>query len=168
MQKIKTKDMVNIAVIAVLAAVLSLFEIFRMPQGGSVTLYLVPLFFAAFNESPKANVFVALITASLQILLGGYVLNPIQVILDYYLPVMLITTCCALPLNKYVCLGLGSLGAMVSYVVSGMVFFQTPFIAAVIYNATFFIPTLVLNLVVFCLVNPRLAKVYKPSGVPKA
>lgn len=161
---LKTRELVNIAAIAVLAAVLSLFELFRMPQGGSITLYLVPLFFGAFNEDLKTNVFIAIITATLQIFLGGYILNPVQILLDYYLPVLFICTSAIFSLNRFVNLGLGSMLAMVSYVISGMVFFQTPFVASVIYNATFFIPTLILNMIVFALINPRLSKIYKNSS----
>lgn len=164
MQKMKTKDLVTVGVVSVLSAVLSLFEIFRMPQGGSVTLYLVPLFFAAFNEDTRINIFVALITASLQIILGGYILNPLQIILDYYLPLMMISTCQFWPFNKYLNLVFGSFCSMISYVVSGMLFFHTPFVASLIYNATFFIPTLVLNIVVFRLVNPRIVKAVKTNG----
>jgi len=157
----KTREIVNIAIIAALAFLLSLFELFRMPQGGSVTLYLVPLFFVAFNDDLKTNVFVALVTATLQVLLGGYVLNPLQVILDYYLPVMLICTCQIFRMNRYVNLAIGSLLAMMSYVISGMIFFEVPFIPSITYNATFFIPTLIINVIVFLIINPRLSKVYK-------
>ncbi len=157
----KTREMVNIAMIAVLASVLSLFELFRMPRGGSVTLYLIPLFFAAVNEGVKTNVIIATITATLQILLGGYILNPIQIILDYYLPVLLICTSQIFPFNRYVNLGISSLMAMGSYVVSGMVFFDVPFGASIIYNASFFVPTIILNMIVFAAINPRLSKVYK-------
>lgn len=159
----KTREMVNIAMIAVLASVLSLFELFRMPQGGSVTLYLIPLFFAAVNEGLKTNVIIATITATLQILLGGYILNPIQIILDYYLPVLLICTSQIFPFNRYVNLGISSLLAMGSYVVSGMLFFDVPFVASIIYNASFFVPTIILNMIVFSAINPRLSKVYKAN-----
>ncbi len=157
----KTREMVNIAMIAVLATVLSLLELFSMPRGGNVTFYLVPLFFAAVNEKPGVNVMIAIVTATSQILLGGYVLNPIQVLLDYYLPLLLICGSQILPFNAFVNLGIGSLLAMGSYVVSGMVFFQVPFVGSVLYNASFFVPTILLNMVVFAAINPRLSKVYK-------
>ena len=160
----KTKEIVNIALIAAIAFVLSLFVVFRMPQGGSITLYLLPLFFVAFNDSLKVNVFVALVTATLQVLLGGYVINPIQVILDYYLPVMFICTSQVFKMNKYVNLSIGSLLAMMSYVISGMVFFEVPFIPSIIYNATFFIPTIIINLILFMMVNPRLARIYNKEA----
>lgn len=159
----KTKDIVYIGLIAAIASVLSLFELFKMPNGGSVTIYLVPLFFAAFNNDLKTNIFVAIVTATLQILLGGYILNPVQVILDYYLPVMLISTCQIYRLNKYVNLCIGALLAMCCYVVSGMIFFDVPFVPSIIYNATFFIPTLILNIVIFALINPKLSTVYLNS-----
>ncbi|MDL2211533.1 energy-coupled thiamine transporter ThiT [Erysipelotrichaceae bacterium OttesenSCG-928-M19] len=157
----KTKEIVNIALISAIAFLLSLVILFRMPNGGSITVYLVPLFFAAFNNDLKTNVFIAIVTATLQVLFGGYVLNPIQVMLDYYLPVMFICICMIFRLNKYINLFIGSLLAMVCYVISGMIFFEVPFLASIIYNATFFIPTIILNLIIFALINPRLGKIYE-------
>jgi thiamine transporter len=161
---LKTRQIVNIGLISALAFVLSMFVLFRMPQGGSITLYLIPLFFIFFNDNLKTCFFVALVTATLQTLLGGYVIHPIQVILDYYLPVMFITTCMIFRMNKYVNLSIGATLAMACYVISGMVFFEAPFEASFIYNATFFVPTLILNIIVFLILNPRLSKIYQGNN----
>lgn len=157
----KTKQIVLIGFISALALILSLLKVFSMPQGGSITLYLIPLYFAAFNFDKKSCIFVAIVTATLQIIFGGYILNPIQVILDYYLPILFITTCGIYGLNKYVSILIGSLLAMSSYVLSGMIFFEVPFIPSIIYNATFFIPTIIINGIIFIAINPKLTKAYQ-------
>lgn len=157
----KTKEIVNIALISAIALVLSLFTVFRMPNGGSITIYLVPLLLAATNTNLKTNVFIGLVTATLQIIAGGVVINPVQLILDYYLPVMLICTSQVYGLNKYVNFGIGCLLAMFSYVVSGMIFFEVPFIPSIIYNATFFIPTIIINVIIYYIVNPRVETLFQ-------
>ncbi len=157
----QTKQIVLIGFISAITLVLSLLKVFSMPQGGSITLYLIPLYFVAFNFDFKSCFFVAIVTATLQIMFGGYILNPIQVILDYYLPILFITTCGIYRLNKYVNILIGSVLAMASYVLSGMIFFEVDFIPSIIYNATFFIPTIIINVIIFMILNPKLSKAYE-------
>lgn len=157
----KTKQIIIIGLISAIALVLSLFKVFTMPQGGSITLYLIPLYFVASNFKLKDAFYVAIVSATLQIIFGGYILNPIQVALDYYLPIIFITTCAIYTKNFYINVVIGSLLAMSSYVISGMIFFQIEFIPSIIYNATFFVPTIIINLIIFSLINPSLSKAYK-------
>lgn len=156
---ISTKKITFIALFAALSFVLSNLIFIRMPQGGSVTLYLFPLIIAAFNADLKTNLFIGIVVATLNVLIGGYFLNPLQVILDYYLPVIII--CCSgiFNLNKYINLIIAFIIALFSYVLSGMIFFNVPFQGAITYNATFFIPTIIINMIVVLLVNNRLAPI---------
>lgn len=156
----KTKQIVIIGLISAITLSLSLFKVFSMPQGGSITLYLIPLYFVAFNFNLKDAFFVGFISATLQIIFGGYILNPIQVILDYYLPILFITTCGVYTKNIFINILIGSLFAMLSYVISGVIFFEVDFIPSLIYNATFFIPTVIINMIVFLLINTKLSKAY--------
>lgn len=157
----KTKEIINIALISSLALVLSLLVIFTMPNGGSITIYLVPLLLAATNSNLKTNFFIAIVTATLQIMAGAVVINPIQLLFDYYLPITFI--CCSqlIGLNKYVNIIIASFFAMISYVVSGMIFFEVNLIASITYNATFFIPTIIINILIYQLLNPRLKNIFE-------
>lgn len=132
-----------------------------MPNGGSITIYLVPLLLSATNANLKTNFFIAIVTAILQIIVGAIVINPIQLLFDYYLPIIFI--CCSqlIGLNKYVNIIIASFISMISYVISGMVFFEVNFIASVTYNATFLIPTIVINIIIYQMLNPRLKNIFE-------
>lgn len=67
-----------------LAKVLDLITIFRMPQGGSVTLgSMAPLFFFAIRWGWKKGLLVGGVYGLVNMLLGGYVVHPLQLIFDY-------------------------------------------------------------------------------------
>jgi len=159
-----TREITRIALISAIAVVLDMFIVFRMPQGGSVSLYLVPLFIAASNDSVRNCLFIGIVVAIAQVVLGGVLASPASGLIDYLLPVVFMTTAGIFkPMvkNTYVALLIGCLLAFACYVISGMVFWSTPFVGSVTYNATFFIPTVIVGLVVFAIVNPRLSSIYK-------
>ncbi|GAA4716075.1 energy-coupled thiamine transporter ThiT [Brevibacillus fulvus] len=75
--------MMEISMMAALAYVLSLVKVFEMPQGGSVTLVMVPIALIAFRRGILAGVVTGLIVGELNHLIGGYAVHPVQLLLDY-------------------------------------------------------------------------------------
>lgn len=76
--------MVEIAIMAALAFVFSMIKFgWLWPQGGSVSLVMIPIFIIAFRRGWLAGVIVGLIVGILKLILGGYVVHPIQLLLDY-------------------------------------------------------------------------------------
>ena len=163
----KTRDLVIIALISAISYTLSMIVVFRMPQGGSITLYLVPLLIAAFNDNFKNCLMIGIVTSVLQVVIGGYILNPVQVMFDYFIPVTIICISGYLIKRKdrtlttnLIGFGLACVISLLSYVCSGILFYETPFLPSLIYNATFFIPTIIINIIVFLIINQPLSKVY--------
>jgi len=156
-----TKEMTRIALIAAISFVLSLIVIFSMPQGGSVTIYLVPLFLAVSNEKLRNCLFIGLIVAVLQIILGGSIISPLSPFLDYIIPVVILTCAAVFKQNIYVNILLASVVALICYTLSGTLFWQVPLIPSLAYNATFFVPTIVINLVLFAFADKAVGKIYK-------
>ena len=66
-----------------LAAVLSLFVLFKMPQGGEVSLELVPLMVLSFRHGMKQGMLAGALAGTVLLVMGGYVLHPMQALLDY-------------------------------------------------------------------------------------
>lgn len=153
------KQIVLIGLFSAMTFILQAFVFFKMPQGGSISFYLVPLLIAAFNFDLKTNFFIAIIASTLHILMGGFILNPVQVLLDYYLPTIFISCSAILGKNKYFDISIAMILSLLSFATSGTIFFETPFIAALIYNATHYIPTVIICTIIFTILNPRL----KPS-----
>ncbi len=67
-----------------LAKVLSFFTIFHLQNGGSVTAAsMAPLFLFAIRWGWKKGILIGMVYGLVDLMIGGYVVNPIQVLLDY-------------------------------------------------------------------------------------
>jgi len=80
----KTQMIVEAGLMIALATILSQFKIFRMPAGGSVTPgSMIPILIFAMRWGWKQGCFVGVVYGLFQMVLGGYVIHPMQAILDY-------------------------------------------------------------------------------------
>jgi len=69
-----------------LAEVLSLLKVYEMPQGGSVTpASMLPIILFALCFGPVWGLGAAFLYSVLQIMIGGYIMAPAQVLCDYTL-----------------------------------------------------------------------------------
>lgn len=64
----------------------NLFEVAIFPQGGSISLSMIPIFIMAYRRGLVAGLATGFIVGAVQILFasGGYLVHPVQVALDYY------------------------------------------------------------------------------------
>ena len=70
-----------------LAFLLSCIVVFRMPQGGSITLAsMLPLFFFAFAYGPSPGIAAGIVYGLLQLMQGATIVHPVQFALDYIFP----------------------------------------------------------------------------------
>ncbi|KZZ83268.1 MULTISPECIES: energy-coupled thiamine transporter ThiT [Bacillaceae] len=154
------------AILTALALLLDMLSSFfiKMPQGGSLSLGMIPIFIMSFRWGLKGGLLTGLLTGILQpILAPAFIVHPAQAILDYPLPFMLAGMSglfagwvhSALKQNKWRTLTavmaatlLGSILRLASHVLSGIVFFGsyapkgTPvFTYSLVYNSTWMIPT---------------------------
>ncbi|MFM1654767.1 energy-coupled thiamine transporter ThiT [Brevibacillus sp. B_LB10_24] len=75
--------MAEIAIMAALAYVLGMVKIFQMPQGGSISLVMLPIVIVALRRGLTAGLIAGLIVGELKYLIGGYVVHPVQFFLEY-------------------------------------------------------------------------------------
>ena len=78
-----TRRIVIVAVGAALSTVLGFLRLFEMPQGGSVTLDMVPIFYVAFWQGPWTGVATGALAGVVQFVLRPFAVHPVQVFLDY-------------------------------------------------------------------------------------
>ena len=84
MKKWSTKMLVEAGVMLALAIVLDRIKIYRMPLGGSVTAgSMIPIIIFSMRWGLGPGVIAGATFGILKLMLGGYVLNPIQAILEY-------------------------------------------------------------------------------------
>ena len=81
-----TKMIVEAGISIALSVILSFIVIFRMPLGGSVTIASrLPIVIYAVRRGWEKGIIAAGVLGVVQMLVGGYMVHPIQVLLDYLL-----------------------------------------------------------------------------------
>jgi len=79
-----TAAIAEMAIAVALAAALGLVKLFVMPQGGSVSLEMLPILFIAVRRGLVPAVTVGVVYGFVQLLLpGAFLVQPVQVALDY-------------------------------------------------------------------------------------
>ncbi|MEM3942488.1 MAG: energy-coupled thiamine transporter ThiT [Thermofilaceae archaeon] len=168
----RVKILAEAAVMLALATVLSLFKIFRMPQGGSVTpASMVPIILFAMRRGLKYGIAAGVVFGLIRLYLGFYVVHPVQMLLDYPLAFGALGLAGLLkgresPQAAAAGSALGIGGRFFCHWLSGVIFFaeyapagQHPALYSLIYNGGY----LGVELVVSALIMALLAK----AGVMK-
>jgi thiamine transporter len=79
-------QLVLCAILIGLATVLGMFKIFHLPLGGSITMFsLLAATLCGYYCGTVKGIVAGLSLGLLNFILGGYVLHPVQVALDYFL-----------------------------------------------------------------------------------
>ena len=157
--KLTTKIMVQIAIAIALGTVLKMFKIIQMPMGGSVTLgSMIPIIFIAYVYGARVGYLAGLLFGIMDLLLGAYVVHPIQLLLDYILAFGALGAAGYFKQNvvlgTFTAIGLRFL----CHVISGVVFFssyagdQNAIIYSILYNGTYLLPEAIITMVILYLV----------------
>lgn len=161
----RVRLLTEIAVAAALSTVLSFITLWRMPQGGSVNLEMLPILFIAFRWGGIPGLVTGLVHGLLQLITGPYIVHPAQLILDYPLAYTLVGLAGFIPVftaagkiktfSLVVALILGGGARLFSHILAGVIFFahlapegQSPWLYSLIYNISHLLPALVISSVV--------------------
>ena len=151
-QSTRSKFLVEGALCLALSLILSSIKIFTLPQGGSITLEMVPLLFFAFRRGPKGGIFVGLLSGLLQIFLGGYIFHPLQALLDYPLAMAAMGLGGIFSKHKLLSSLIAGSLRLFCHTLAGVIFFasyapigENVWTYSLIYNATFLVPSLALS-----------------------
>lgn len=154
--KFATDIIVKIGIAVALSAVLNQITLYKMPQGGSITPgSMVPIVIISIIYGPQVGMLTGFLMGVIDLLLGGYVVHPAQILLDYPLAYMCIG------LSGYIRPNLGKdapsvikiklisgiligfLARLACHVTTGIIFFaeyakgKNPFIYSLGYNFSF-------------------------------
>lgn len=183
--------MVEIAIFAALGFVLDFIAV-RMPQGGSVSLVMIPIVLMAFRRGIGAGVITGLLVGLLQIVTGFISVAPLsfgfvvmQVILDYLLAYGVVGLA-GMMRGRYleavrarktgkviamVALGvlIGSFLRYVIHVITGILFFGmfaegNVFVYSAVYNATYMIPVAIVAAIVCSLLFITAPRLTQPDS----
>ncbi len=139
-RRANTAAMIECALCVALSYVMTKINLFTMPQGGSVDFELVPLILFTYRRGWKWGIAAGALSGIMRILLGAYVYNPAQAILDYPLAYSFVGLADLHPF--WLGLILAWAGMTSSSIVSGAIFFaqyapegQNPWVYSFFYNA---------------------------------
>ncbi len=117
--------MAQISISVAICAVLNSFPLFRMPQGGSVTLAsTLPIVIMAFAYGPEVGMLTGFLFGVVNLFLGPYIIHPLQTLLDYPLPFMLVGASGYFR-NRYLGSIVGQALRLFMHVLSGVIFFSS-------------------------------------------
>ena len=160
-RKADAKQLAFSAVAVALSVIASIFTVFNLPFGGSVTLFrMFFICYIGYLYGTRSGILTGIACGFLDLILKPYVVHPVQLLIDY--PI------------AFACLGLsgifakakfglfkgyvlGVAGRYVCHVLSGIIFFsmyagsQNPIIYSLGYNATYIVPEAVVTLIVLAL-----------------
>ncbi|ACZ18512.1 energy-coupled thiamine transporter ThiT [Thermanaerovibrio acidaminovorans] len=146
------------AVAAALSLALSFLKVFQMPQGGSITLEMVPLLAFAAMRGVRAGAMCGATSGLLQMMLNGYVVNPVQAVLDYPLAFGLLALGGLQTRDlkgTALAMILAGLARLTCHVLSGVIFFASfapegsnVWVYSITYNATFLVPSLAISMLI--------------------
>jgi thiamine transporter len=150
----------EVALAVALAAALGLLKPFTMPQGGSVSLEMLPLLFLAVRRGIGPALVAGGMYGFLQLILpGAFIYHPAQVALDYPLAFMAVAAAGLVRVTSWRTLAgavaAGSSARFVFHFLSGLIFFgsyaphwEAPWLYSITYNLLYLVPEAVITVVV--------------------
>ncbi|MFW6409563.1 MAG: energy-coupled thiamine transporter ThiT [Halanaerobiales bacterium] len=166
MSKIKEYPVRLIAEIGVaiaLATVLNFMPLWKMPQGGSISLEMLPILLIALRWGGKPGLLAGITYGLVQLIANPYIIHPVQLIMDYPLPYMMLGLAGFFNITKrnlpreinyfkvLMALLTAGLGRFIIHILSGVVFFasyapegQNVWIYSIVYNGSYILPSLIL------------------------
>ena len=166
----KVRKITECGVAIALAVVLSFVVLWRMPQGGSVSLVMVPLFVVSFRHGSAWGMLSGMVYSLVALMIDGAIYHPLSVLLDYVLAfgAVGIAGVFRSDMKGLVCgTALGVLGRFISSFLSGWLLFasyapegQSPFVYSLVYQASYLIPELIISIAVLILLFKKAGKLF--------
>jgi len=159
--KILAEGTVIIALTVILKDILP--PIYHLPQGGSISIAgMVPLIWFALRRGLRAGTEAGAVYGLVNMALGGYIVDPVQAILDY--PLAFAALGLAGLFRKYPLVGVvvAIFGRFLAHFVSGVWFFgmyapegMSPIVYSAIYNGGYLIVELIVSAVIIFILDTR-------------
>jgi thiamine transporter len=160
-RKANAKQLAFSAVAVALSVIASIFTVFNLPFGGSITLFR--MFFICligYLYGTRSGILAGIACGFLDLILKPYVVHPVQLLIDYPIAFGCLGLSGIFAKSKF---GLfkgyimGVFGRYICHVLSGVIFFsiyagnQQPMIYSLGYNATYIVPEAAVTLIILAL-----------------
>ncbi len=153
-----TKVITEIAVAVALSVCFHFIRLFAMPQGGDVSLTMIPIIFIAYRRGAFAGITAGVLYGIINIMLDGTIYHPMSIFLDYLFAfgVLGVAGFFKKSLSGIISGTILSVGGRFIFsFLSGAILFgsyapegQSPWVYSLIYQATYLVPELIICLIV--------------------
>ncbi|GLY11052.1 energy-coupled thiamine transporter ThiT [Pseudobacillus badius] len=179
MERNKLITMIEIAIMAGLSFILSKVEFGALwAFGGSISLIMVPIFVMAFRRGWQAGLVTGLLAGIISLLTGGYVVHPVQLVLDYPLAYAVLGIGGLAVFHKPITTGriftgllLGTSLRLVCHFMSGIIWFgsaapkEMPVaVYSFLYNISYLLPEMLITAAVLVFLKKTAPSFYKQSA----
>lgn len=175
--------MMEIAIFASIGLVLDQISFKIVPNGGSISLVMLPIVMIAIRWGITAGLTTGLLLGVMQMMFGGFVIHWAQGLLDYAVAFTVVGFAgimkpfveqaykegnfVKLVTHFIIASFIGGMLRFIAHLLAGVIFFseyagtQNPWIYSAIYNTTYIIPSIILTGIVIALLykaSPKLLK----------
>lgn len=164
--KVPIKNLVEGSLCIALSIALSFVKLFALPQGGSVSLGMLPIFIFALRRGGTAGLAAGFAAGMLRLFLGGYVVHPVQAMLDYPIANALLGAAGFFRSNRYLGVAAAAMMNLAATVLSGVVFFSeyapegmNVWLYSFLYNAAAVVPETLICMALLYFIMPRLDRI---------
>ncbi|PTX61230.1 thiamine transporter [Melghirimyces profundicolus] len=167
MERRRLITMLEVAVMAGAGGLFSVLLALKLwPQGGSVSLAMVPVVLVAFRRGWVAGLLCGLLVGLINLIMNPFIVHPVQVVLDYPLAYSVLGLAGCFRLNRdipatsltgRVALGVtvAGLARLLSHFISGVIWFGafapegfSPALYSLLYNASYIVPEILISIAV--------------------
>ena len=168
-QAVPVKILAEMASAVALSGALSLFTIFMLPQGGSITLAsMVPVLLFALRRGAKVGSVAGVLLGLVVLVEMPIVVHPAQLLLDYPLAFGALGLAGLFRSRPLVGVAVGITGRFVMHFISGVIFFASfawtdwnPVLYSAAYNAGYLLPEFVISgFIIVILVRLKALQLY--------
>lgn len=175
MNRNKLQLIIEITIFAGLAFVFSLLKIYQMPQGGSISLEMLPILVVALRRGLLPGISTGILTGILSLILNPTIVHPIQFLTDYPLAFGAVGLAGLLTnqlhkriaenkttiLSIIIAVSLAFVARTFFHVISGIVFFGSGEVGlaavniSLIYNLTYMLPTSIIVAIILLIIPKK-------------
>ncbi len=152
-----TRILAEIIVLIALAGALALIShlFFKLPQGGSINIGMVPIFWLAFRRGPLIGVFGGAVFGFVDLAIDPFVVHPAQLVLDYPLAFAVLGLAGFFKKQPVLGVVVGVSARFICHFFSGVIYFAnyapegvSPAVYSAVYNATYLSPSMIVCAIV--------------------
>jgi len=157
------------AIFVALATALSFIIVYTLPQGGSITAAsMVPILWLALRRGSKVGITAGVIYGLIQLMILPYVIDPIQLLLDYPLAFGVLGLAGFFPKRPVLGAAAGISMRFLMHFIAGVVYWApvyapnlNPFDYSAVYNGSYLLPEfLISGFILYLLQKSKVLRAY--------